>query len=382
MAKSTIILKSILSFCTLCMSIAMYFAFSFFFDVFLECIPLLFLPIILIPIIFLSKGNIKLNGAIIGIVIMMLLSIAMGCAVGVIATSYPGYGIKLDSGKIDTYTYSRKFMKNNYDIDQKAVVTVWTPEGYTQDKTYPVMYVLDGDNKFHYATLKASELSKEGYDVIIVGIGYGYWNEAFARGGIVWQDEINVKGRWRDFQFADDKEPGYMPGTDFGGEAKRGKEFCDFLVNTVVKEVRERYSVDNDNSTIFGHSLGGYMSTNLLTMYDPSLNDNNPFTNFIIVDNGYLMYYNEHLNSLFSKLDTNNNSAHTTLNVYRIWGGAVNPESDKEQIATHLVLKDKGYKNLNSYIYIPSGANHSDTITIGIDNALYMIIGKDFGMTC
>lgn len=377
--KQQFILRLVLSLATLLVGIAAYIAFGFFFDVFIEIIPILLFPIIMIPFIWLNKRELDKLGSVIGTVILLVLTAAASAGVGVVATSKPAYGQKPCCGSVRTQTYSRNYMLENYDINQKTVVNVWLPENYTADKKYPVMYVLDGDMLFGYASVKAAELCKNGDgDVIIVGIGYGYWNSSFARGGIVWQDEEHVRGRWRDFCFADDTQEGYIKGTDFGGDMKRGKEFVKFLTDTVVKDIRSKYSTDTSNSTVFGHSLGGGMAAYLLTQYDPSLKEDIPFTNFVIVDNGYLDYYNRHYFDLQNAMSRSGNRAFGALKVYRIWGGAVNPQGDAEQYELYARINAENWTDCQNYFYLPENANHSDTETIGLDNALLLTLNIPF----
>lgn len=379
-SKSILLSKLIVSIAVCLLAVAIYFAFGFFFDVFAEASPILLAPLVIVPIFWRLTKNIGKKAVIVSVAVMTALTVAASTGVGVVATSKPAFGGKPVCGKIETYSYSRKFMKENYDINQKTKIDVWIPDGYSTENRYPVMYVLDGDTLFNYAAIKAAENSRSGKgDVIVVGIGYGYWNSAFARGGVVYQDTDNLRGRWRDFCFADDTQQGYMPGTVFGGESKRGKEYTDFIVNTVVKDVREKYCVDNDNSTIFGHSLGGGLAAYFLTQYDPIRGDDNPFNNFVIVDNGYLDYYNAHYPDLQKKMALNGNAAFGQMSVYRIWGGSVNPPDNIKQYELYTRIDNENWANVKNYFWIPNGANHSDTQTVGIDNALNMILGLDFG---
>ena len=87
----------------------------------------------------------------------------------------------------------------------------------------------------------------------------------------------------------------------------------------------------------------------MLTQYNPSQGDDNPFTNFVIVDNGYVEYYHRQLPNLERAMQDAVGVAHTTINVYRIWGGAVNPVDDPEQQALHDELVSKGWTNVNPY---------------------------------
>ncbi|MGN1096571.1 MAG: alpha/beta hydrolase-fold protein [Christensenellales bacterium] len=377
-SQTDLILKIVISVAIVLITVAAYISFGFFFDVFAEAIPILLLPLITVPFIFLSKKLSRI-GAIVSAAILIVFSIAASISVGVVATSMPAYGISPKTGKVETYTYSKDFMAKNYNIKQKTEINVYLPKNYTASKSYPVLYVLDGDMLFNYAAVKASEYSEASNgDVIVVGVGYGYWNPYFARGGIVYQDVKNVRGRWRDFCFADDTQEGYIKGTTFGGESKRGKEFTDFLVNTVVKDVKSRYSIDNSNSTILGHSLGGGIVSYLFTQYNPALKENCPFTNFVSVDNGYLDYYNKHYADLKAAMAANGNAAFSEINVYRIWGGDVNPPSNSIQFDTYERIKNEHWTNVNSYLWIPNGADHADTETIGIDEAFKLLLGMPF----
>lgn len=379
LTSEQIIFRAVLSAVCVVFVLSAYFAFGFFFDVFAEVSPLLVLAVVLPVVVFSAKKDIGKKFVIAFTCVTLVLSVAAAAATGIIATSIPAYGQTPECGETVTYSYSRGFMKENYDIDQKTVINVWLPDGYDSAKEYPVMYVLDGDNLFTYAAVKAAEHCAAGDgDVIVVGIGYGYWNASFARGGVVWQDEKHLKGRWRDFCFADDTELGYM-GDPFGGPSKRGAEFVDFLCNTVVKDVCAKFGVDKSDSTVFGHSLGGGMAAYLLTCYDPALGEENPFNRFVIVDNGYVEYYLRHLSNLEQAMNANGNAPFGNLTVYRIWGGSVNPEDNDEQFALYSMLNEYGWENFFNYFWLPQGANHGDTQTIGIDNALKMILGLDFG---
>ena len=314
--RTKMAIKGLLMASTCLLCIAFYFCIGFFFDVFAEACPLLLIPILPCVYICLTKKYRKKLSIFI-IIILLLATFGASFGVGLVATSKPGYGEKIISGHVDTINYSKSFMKKNYDINQKAQIKVWVPDNYDSSKKYPVMFVLDGDNLFDYAAQTASFFSSKYYnaDSIIVGIGYGYWNGTFARGGLVRTKGSNLRGRWRDYVFEDDTELDYT-GALIGGSDKRGKEFTNFVVNTVVKDIREKYSVDNQNSTIFGHSLGAGVAAYFLTQYRPTADT--PFTNFVIVDNAYLDYYKAHLQEFRDALIANGNKTYSTVKTYRI----------------------------------------------------------------
>lgn len=373
-------LKFVLSFAVIAVSVAAYVAFGFFFDVFKEAIPILIVPFIVIPLIASDKVGLKPKGVVAACLICCTLSAAAFAAVGVIAA--PIEGTPICCGTEEKFTYSREFMRDNYDIDQRVEIRVWLPDGYSADKKYPVIYALDGDSLFESLAGDASAACAAGKgDVIAVGIGYGYLNPYYARGGVVWQDTAHLRGRWRDFCFADDTEAGYMPGTIFGGAEKRGKEYTDFIAETLVKDIRAKYSTDETNSTIFGHSLGGGLAAYFLTRYDPAKGGENPFTNFVIADNGYLEYYNRKLVDFEHAVNSYGGKTFSPVTVLRIWGGAVNPAGDEEQAAEAAKLAAYGYEGLTSLYYQPEGKNHSDTQTIGTACAVAIALGLMFETT-
>lgn len=328
-----------------------------------------------VPLVAARRTSVSFGAAVAVCVVFFVLSAAAFGAVGALAQ--PVKGEEICCGKTEKFTYSRQFMRENYDIDQKVVVDVWLPENYDESKEYPVLYVLDGDDLFEASAGAASQACARGDgDVIVVGIGYGYLNPSFARGGIVWQDEKHLRGRWRDFCFADDTEAGYIAGAIMGGETKRGKEYTTFVAETLVPDIRAKYSTDASDSTILGHSLGGGLAAYFMTQYDPAKGDGNAFTNFVIVDNGYLEYHDRHLADFEAAMAAAGGAAHTDVTVLRIWGGEVNPAGDAEQAAVAKRIADYGYDGVTSIYYQPEGANHSDTQLIGINCAINLVLGQ------
>ena len=311
---------------------------------------------------------------------MILATFGASFTVGLYATSKPGYGEKIISGKVETINYSKSFMKNNYDINQRAQIKVWIPDNYDSSKKYPVMFVLDGDNLFNYAAQTASFFSSKYYnaDAIIVGIGYGYWNSSYARGGLIRTNGTKLRGPWRDYCFADDMQKDYT-GKVIGGEGKKGKEFTDFVVNTVVKDIREKYSVDNQNSTILGHGLGGGIAAYFLTQYKPTADT--PFTNFVIIDNAYLDYYYAHLDEFKDAITANGKKTYSQVKTYRIFGGEVNSEANIEQKYTVTKLNSFLFDGLENHFWIPRKIDHSESQIVGIDNAICLMLDFEFGET-
>lgn len=130
-------------------------------------------------------------------------------------------------------------------IDSRTVGDAFTlyvrapPEAAANpDKSYPVIYALDGDHTFPMMCSIATELSWSGAvpPAIVVGIGYGTL------------DLENGNHRSRDLS----PQP-FMDRPESGG----GLKFHEFLIEEVFPFIEANYSADPDQRYLFGHSLGG-----------------------------------------------------------------------------------------------------------------------------
>lgn len=134
-------------------------------------------------------------------------------------------------------------------------VFVAKPLALQPGKTYPVIYVLDGNLMFsavreiHYAMALAGELSP----AFIVGLGYAADDYA----------SIFAK-RDRDYSPTDGGDHGPFTESEararFGGAAN----FLDFLETELKPEIAKAYPVDPDDSTLVGSSFGGLFASWLL----------------------------------------------------------------------------------------------------------------------
>jgi hypothetical protein len=113
------------------------------------------------------------------------------------------------------------------------------PEAASEpERTFPVIYALDGDHTFPMMASIVTELGFSGSapPAIIVGIGYGTL------------DLENGNHRGRDLS----PQPLQMiPGS--GG----GPEFLSFLIEEVFPLIESKYPADSEERYLFGHSLGG-----------------------------------------------------------------------------------------------------------------------------
>jgi hypothetical protein len=129
------------------------------------------------------------------------------------------------------------------------IIQVGLPIGYSSSKkSYPVLYVLDGDKSFGMTKEIIDWLiwNNEIKDIIVVGISYGngtdYWWEKRARDYIYCKDTA-----FKDFSNA-------------GG----ADNFLKFVKNELFPIVNNKYRIYKDSTSIMGLSFGGLLSSYVL----------------------------------------------------------------------------------------------------------------------
>jgi predicted alpha/beta superfamily hydrolase len=144
----------------------------------------------------------------------------------------------------EQFTIESKYVK-----DEKYIIQVSLPLGYYHsDKSYPVLYVLDGDKSFGMTKEITDWLSwdNEIRNIIVVGISYG-------KGTNIWWEK-----RARDFTQFKDTVYYYYPNA--GG----GDSFISFVNNELFPVVNKNYRTNRDSSAIVGLSFGGLICTYIL----------------------------------------------------------------------------------------------------------------------
>ncbi len=137
--------------------------------------------------------------------------------------------------------------------DEQKDVFVWTPKDYDSDSEdkYSVIYLLDGDR----------DLSNEDYEEGTWGVPESVTNamkqsdfKAIAV-GIATREST----RYREL-VPDLGDPAQEVADEY--DIRYGGDFCDFIVNTVVPTIEEKYNVYTDpaHNSITGSSLGGLES--------------------------------------------------------------------------------------------------------------------------
>ena len=168
------------------------------------------------------------------------------------------------------------------EVDDTFYVYVRLPKHYkTETKSYPVLYLLDGDIAFDMSTsiIRYLQYEKDVPDIIIIGIGYG-----------TMMNDNNLNFRERDYAFTKIPQLKNSGGAD---------NYLKFLRNELIPFVEKNYRA-NDNRILEGYSLGGLFS--IYTM----LKENDLFTSYI-AGSPYLKANLDSLLTLTKKLKVLNN---------------------------------------------------------------------------
>lgn len=141
-------------------------------------------------------------------------------------------------------------------LDENRTLNIYLPDGYTNQATYPVIYLLDGSANEDF--------------LHIVGL-VQFYNMTFKMPKTIIVGIANVD-RKRDFTFPAKIEKYKKMHPITGGSAK----FIDFLEKELQPYIKANYKT-NDSTYLIGQSLGGLVATEIL-LKKPHL-----FSNYVIV---------------------------------------------------------------------------------------------------
>ncbi len=167
-------------------------------------------------------------------------------------------------------------------VDDDYYLYIKLPKNYDEsNKTYPVIYLLDGDIAFTMAwsTVRYLQFGKHLPDAIIVGIGYG---------SLLSSDEENM--RERDYTISK-----LTNGKISGG----GENFLKFIKTELIPFIDKEYRTNPAERVINGYSYGG-----LFTLY-AFLNEHKLFNGYIAGSPylaGDIKYFHEKMNESASIL--------------------------------------------------------------------------------
>jgi len=144
----------------------------------------------------------------------------------------------------EQFSINSKFVQN-----ENYIIQVSLPIGYSRsERSYPVLYVLDGDKSFGMIKEITDWLiwSKEIRNIIVVGISYG-------KGTQVWWEK-----RARDYTQYEDTA--YYEYPNAGG----ADNFLRFIKNELFPVINKNYRTIQDSNAIMGLSFGGLLTSYVL----------------------------------------------------------------------------------------------------------------------
>jgi hypothetical protein len=236
---------------------------------------------------------------------------------------------------------------SEYVKGENYLIQVGLPFGYSSShKSYPVLYVLDGDYSFGI-TKGITDLlmiGKEIKGIIVIGISYG-------KGVYAW----SIK-RTRDLTPSHDTI--FAKGQNTGG----ADNFLKFVQYELFPAVNKNYRTNPDSSAICGESLGGLLNSYILWK-QPEL-----FKGYIIISPS-LIWDNKSVLKLESEYFVN----HKELNkaVYIAYGSLDNKEVIISPV-TELIqmIQMHNYNGLRLVTRVFEGETHMSVPSVAITNGL------------
>jgi len=244
-------------------------------------------------------------------------------------------------------------IKSKYVADENYVIQVGLPTGYSHsDKSYPVLYVLDGDKSFGLTKGVIDWLvwTNEIRNIIIVGISYG-------KGNSIWWEK-----RARDFTPFKDTVYYYYPNA--GG----ANNFLSFVKNELFPIVNKNYRTIQDSNVIMGLSFGALLSSYAL-FTQPDM-----FKGYIIISPS--LFWNG--NSIL-KTEADYFSKHKDLNkiVYMAYGSSddkdwvIDPSNELIQ-----VLQTRKYEGLKFIQQVFKGETHISVFPVAMTHGLKTVFKR------
>jgi predicted alpha/beta superfamily hydrolase len=244
-------------------------------------------------------------------------------------------------------------IKSKYVADENYVIQIGLPSGYSHsDKSYPVLYVLDGDKSFGMTKGVIDWLvwTNEIRNIIIVGISYG-------RGNSIWWEK-----RARDFTPFKDTVYYYYPNA--GG----ANNFLSFVKNELFPIVNKNYRTLQDSNVIMGLSFGALLSSYAL-FTQPDM-----FKGYIIISPS--LFWNG--NSIL-KTEADYFSKHKELNkiVYLAYGSSddkdwvIDPTNEFIQI-----LQMHKYEGLKFTQQVFKGETHISVYPVALTHGLKTVFKR------
>lgn len=248
--------------------------------------------------------------------------------------------------------YDVKFetVRLKYNENREKKIFIWTPDSYDpsdKDTKYSVIYMTDGQNLYEKSStsygswavaqsVEAMNSINENTKAIIVGIddGDGY----------------------RDSELT--PNIGKPQATQEAFEDGTGKEFSDFVYNTVVPYIEENYNVytDKDHNSICGSSSGGIESFYI------GINHPDKFGTIGALSPAFFIFPDDAWKEYLPTLDFNGN--YPTVYIY-------NGANEKDDLETTLLKGAQSMKDNLATINYPMDLIYEQYLIDGAHNERY-----------
>ncbi|PWL40418.1 hypothetical protein DKG77_06280 [Flagellimonas aquimarina] len=154
-------------------------------------------------------------------------------------------------------------MKSNYGAEYSVYISL-PAEYLNSDKTYPVIYTMDGDLTFGivYNSRVLMSFGREIPEVILVGLAY---KEGFEN---IHSNRLRdlTPTKWPEVQI--EKFTGISGIENSGG----ADNFLNFLEDCVKKYINDNYRANKNDETLVGYSLSGLFATYVASKKEPYFN--------------------------------------------------------------------------------------------------------------
>lgn len=242
-----------------------------------------------------------------------------------------------------------KYVNLEYAEGYNKEITIWTPVGYDakdKDKKYSVLYMTDGQNLFgDKSTLSGYEwevdetvlsyMQNGGDGIIVVGI-----------------DNSNSK---RDSELTPDLGD-IVPEYNYGGfKSGTGKEYSDFVVNTVIPYIEANYNT-NSIRGIAGSSSGG------IEAFYIGMEHKDKFSYIGALSPAFLLYDESTWDNYLSTLDFSDKDALPRVYIHNgnSEADALEQELYPNAVAMQGFLEEKGYPSELIKTVIDKDGTHNE----------------------
>ena len=230
---------------------------------------------------------------------------------------------------------------------QEYVLQISLPAGYaTNDKKYPVIYLMDSQWDFPLLTALYGQQYYDGFvpELIIVGITWG-------------GEHPNADSlRARDYTPTKEKQMPQSGGAD---------NFLSVIKNEIFPYVEKNYRVDAHDRTLIGCSFGGLFTMYTLFTHPEMFNRYVAASPAFTWDNNVLYKYEEQYH---------NNKSNLSAKLFMCVGGVETSVAGFEKLTSF--LNNRHYSNLEIESKILENTGHSGTKGIGYEKGLQFVFKR------